>query len=63
MPRNRNSRSAKLPPRLVKQEQFPITELELNATQWSRFLKALDRPPKQKKALRKLLMEPSILEK
>jgi len=36
---------------------------ELDAAHWSQFLKMLDRPGRSKPTLRKLLIEPSILEK
>ena len=34
-----------------------------SAEQWKSFLAALDRPPREKPRLRKLLTEPSVLEK
>ena len=35
---------------------------EVEAPEWKQFMAALDRPPQQKAALRKLLTEPSVLE-
>ena len=43
---------------LVDQQQF-----NLSATQWQAFTKTLDRPVKSRPKLRRLLSEPSILEK
>jgi uncharacterized protein (DUF1778 family) len=37
-------------------------DFALNSSQWKRFTAALDRTPKQKPELKKLLSEPSILE-
>jgi len=43
---------------LVDQQQF-----NLSPTQWKAFAEALDRPVKSKPKLKRLLTEPSILEK
>jgi len=36
---------------------------EIKPAQWAEFIAALDRPPQQKANLRRLLTEPSVLEK
>jgi uncharacterized protein (DUF1778 family) len=36
---------------------------EIRPSQWNEFLAALDRPPQQKPNLRKLLAEPSVLDR
>ena len=36
---------------------------QLNEKDWREFMKALDAPPKSKPALRKLLSEPSVLDR
>ena len=36
---------------------------EIKPAQWAEFIAALDRPPQQKPNLRRLLTEPSVLEK
>ena len=43
---------------LASKQQF-----EIKAAEWNQFMRALDRPPQQKPGLRKLLREPSALER